>query len=115
MINEALTRRIRDFFERVPKVEEKKMFSGIAFMVDGKLCVSVGNDRIMCRIDPALHDQTVKNNHVRTVIMKGKEYKGYIHVDEAGLKTKKELDHWLSFALDFNPRAKSSVKKKTKK
>ncbi len=36
----------------IDNVEEKKMFRGMTFMVDGKMCVSVGDDEIMCRIDP---------------------------------------------------------------
>jgi len=36
------------------------MFGGIAFMVDRKMCVSVGKARIMCRIDPAIHDAVLK-------------------------------------------------------
>jgi len=32
------------------------MFGGVTFMVRGQMCVSAGKGRIMCRIDPALHD-----------------------------------------------------------
>ena len=49
-INEQLTIKIRQAFANTAEVEEKKMFSGIAFMVNGKLCVTVGKNRIMCRI-----------------------------------------------------------------
>ena len=41
---------------RTQHIEEKKMFGGSAFMVGGKMCVSVGRDRLMCRIEPAIHD-----------------------------------------------------------
>jgi hypothetical protein len=41
-VNEALTRRVRDLLAGTPKVVEKRMFRGITFMVDGKMCVSVG-------------------------------------------------------------------------
>ncbi len=44
--------------------------------------------------------------------MKGKEYKGYVYVGDQGLKTQKEFDDWLTLALDFNERAKSSTKSK---
>jgi TfoX/Sxy family transcriptional regulator of competence genes len=50
--NEQLTNRVRAALAETPKVTEKRMFSGVGFMVDEKLCVSVGDDRIMLRVDP---------------------------------------------------------------
>jgi TfoX/Sxy family transcriptional regulator of competence genes len=111
-INEQLTSKIRQSFSNMPEVEEKKMFSGIAFIVNGKLCVSVGNNRIMCRVDPDLHDKLIQKPGCKTVVMKGHDYKGYIWVDESVLTTKKQIDYWVKLALDFNPKAKATVKKK---
>jgi hypothetical protein len=50
-----LAERIREYLARLPnlKVEEKKMFSGLAFMVNGKMCVNVSGENMMCRVDPA--------------------------------------------------------------
>ena len=53
--NEKLTKRVREALEHLDNVEEKKMFRGITFMVDGKMCISTGDVRLMCRIDPAIH------------------------------------------------------------
>jgi len=50
--NESLARRVRAALAPLGGVEEKRMFGGLAFMVDGKMCVTVGKDRIMCRISP---------------------------------------------------------------
>src|SRR6266404_2251281 len=55
-----LLSRVRATLARVRDVEEKKMFGGTMFMVRGKMCVSARAERIMCRIDPALHDAAVK-------------------------------------------------------
>jgi len=44
--------------------------------------------------------------------MKGREYKGYVYINEEGIKTKKDLDYWVGLALEFNKLAKSSKKKK---
>jgi TfoX/Sxy family transcriptional regulator of competence genes len=111
-INEKLTNRVRKSLSAVSKVKEKKMFSGIAFMVNQKLCVSVGNDRIMCRIDPILHEDLIQKKGCRTVVMKGRELKGYVFVQEDSMPAKKDLDFWIELALDFNKRAKASPKKK---
>src|SRR6266545_3016219 len=106
--NEKLTNRVRVALADIPDVEEKKMFSGITFMVNGKMCISVGNDRIMCRIDPSIHEKAIERKGCRTVTMKGRVYKGYVYVSEEGIKTKKDFDYWVSLALDFNKWAKAS-------
>ncbi len=107
-----LTDRVREELAAVPNVEEKRMFRGITFMVNGKMCVSVGDDRLMCRIDPALHDQALEKEGVRTVIMGGRAYRGFVHVDSEVLKTKPDLEYWLGLALAFNGKARASKKKK---
>jgi TfoX/Sxy family transcriptional regulator of competence genes len=109
--SEKLADRIREALVEVPKVKEKVMFSGVTFMVDDKMCISVGPDRIMCRIDPESHDQLLEEKPCRPMIMKGREYKGYILVNEEDVQRKKELDYWIGLCLDFNARAKSSKKK----
>ncbi|NTU66192.1 MAG: TfoX/Sxy family protein, partial [Chloroflexi bacterium] len=69
--NDDLMNRVRAALAHVPRVDEKRMFGGTAFMVNGKMCVSVNQDRIMCRIDPALHDAALERTGCRSVIMKG--------------------------------------------
>jgi len=112
--NETLANRIREALIDVPKVKEKEMFSGVTFMVDDKMCISVGPDRIMCRIDPEIHDQLLEERACRPMIMKGREYKGYILVNEEDVQRRAELDFWIGLCLDFNGRAKSSKKKAPK-
>src|ERR1700750_2912656 len=108
--NEQLTNRIREALAHLPGVEEKKMFRGVTFMVNDKMCITAGDNKIMCRIDPAIHAEVIKRRGCETVKMKGREYKGYVYVSEEGIKTKKDLDYWIELALAFNKRAKSSKK-----
>jgi TfoX/Sxy family transcriptional regulator of competence genes len=114
MYNEKMTKRIREALADVPKVEEKKMFRGIVFMVDGKMCLTAGDDNMMCRIDPAIHEAAVKKKGVRSVIMKGRVYKGYVRVHEDVMKSKKDFEYWIGLALEFNKKAKAANKKKKK-
>ncbi|HEY5826609.1 MAG TPA: TfoX/Sxy family protein [Cyclobacteriaceae bacterium] len=111
-INEKLTDRVRDAISHVPKVTEKKMFRGITFMVNGKMCISVGNEELMCRVDPALHEALIEKEGVRALKMKGRDYVGFIYIHEDELKVKKKLDYWVALALEFNKKAKASKKKK---
>lgn len=109
--DEKLTARVREALARLPKVEEKRMFSGITFMVNGKMCVGVHQDKLMCRIDPGLHAEAVKRKGAKAMDMKGREYKGFVFVSGEGMKSKKDFDYWIGLALDFNKGAKSSKKK----
>ena len=106
--SQKLAERIRKAFAGMRNVEEKKMFRGIAFMLNDKMCVTVGDNEMMCRIDPELHEASIKRKGCRTMIMKGREYKGWVLISEEGMETKKDFDHWINLALDFNKRAKSS-------
>ena len=69
--NEKLADRIRKALSHVRNVKEKKMFGGLAFIVDNKMCITAGADRIMRRIDPAIHEEVIKRKACRTVIMRG--------------------------------------------
>jgi len=109
--NERLADRIREALAHVRKVEEKKMFRGLTFMVNGKMCISASGDEMMCRFDPALQETVAEKTGFRAMIMRGKHLKGYGYVSEEGFKTKKDFDYWINLCLEFNSRAKSSKKK----
>lgn len=94
------------------KITEKKMFGGLAFMVNDKMCVTIGPERIMVRIDPVEHAVLAARPGASPAIMRGREYKGYVRVQNDVLKTEKALAHWVGLALAFNGKAKSSKTKK---
>jgi TfoX/Sxy family transcriptional regulator of competence genes len=112
--NEQLADRVREILAATTNnVEEKKMFGGLSFMVNDKMCVGVRADKMMVRIDPATSDDVVAaaDGAAEVMIHGGKEMKGFIFVDEEALRTKKDLQHWIKMALEFNKNAKSSKKK----
>ena len=108
-----LADRIREYLLQFPtlKIEEKKMFSGLAFMVNQKMCINVSGDRLMCRFDPVLHEEVAERTGFQPMIMKGKELKGYCYVDPTGFKRAKDFEYWIALCLDFNKIAKASKKK----
>jgi TfoX/Sxy family transcriptional regulator of competence genes len=108
--SEILAERVRDALAGAPRITEKRMFGGIAFMVNRKMCVTVGKDRIMVRVDPAAHDKLVQEKGASPMVMRGREFKGYIRISETVLKTKRDLDSWVARALAFNEDAKRSKK-----
>lgn len=96
-----LVQRVRDALAGVG-LKEKKMFGAIAFMVRGKLCVTARAERIMCRIDPRLHPDALKRAGCQAVVMRGRQYPGYVHVYANALQTKRALLHWIGLALSHN-------------
>ena len=109
-----LADRIREYLVEFPKlkIEEKKMFSGLAFMINDKMCVNVSGDKLMCRFDPDLQEEVSEKTGYEPMVMKGKELKGYCYVEPIGFKSKKDFEYWLNLCLDYNKTAKSSKKKK---
>ncbi|HXY51242.1 MAG TPA: hypothetical protein VEI01_17450 [Terriglobales bacterium] len=66
----------------------------------------------MCRIDPAIHDGALEGKGCRTVVMKGRRYRGYVYVDAEAVKTKAQLDYWIGLALDYNDKARATPKER---
>jgi TfoX/Sxy family transcriptional regulator of competence genes len=110
--DEKLNDRIRESLSQVPNVEEKYMFGGSCYMVDGKMCVGVVKDEMMCRIDHDIYEKALEKPGCREMVFTGKPMKGYVFVSQEGLKSKKEFDYWISLCLDFNKKAKASKKKR---
>jgi TfoX/Sxy family transcriptional regulator of competence genes len=110
--NEKLADRIRERLEEVPKVKEKEMMGGLTFMVNDKMCVGIIKDEMMCRIDPDLQEMVLEKPGCRIMDFTGRPMKGYVMVDESGMKSKRDFDNWITLCLDFNKKAKSSKKKK---
>ncbi len=111
--NEKLADRVREIITLTHKnVEEKRMFGGLCFMVNDKMCVGVEKDRMMIRLDPAIYEEILEKEGCTPMDFTGKVMKGYVFVDADVLNTHKKLDYWVQLALDFNKNAKASKKKK---
>jgi len=111
--NEKLADRTREIIALTHKItEEKKMFGGLCFMVNDKMCVGVEQERLMVRLDPAKYDEVIEKEGCKPMDFTGKVMKGYVFVDADTLKTKKQLAYWVGLALEYNKLAKSSKKKK---
>ncbi|MCG1035731.1 TfoX/Sxy family protein [Polaribacter sargassicola] len=114
--NEFLSERIAVFFtdKKVP-FYEKKMFGGNCFMVDEKMCVAVMKDEIMARINPNIYLESLEKEGCKEMSFTGKAMKGYVLLSVDAYDLDKDLYYWLQLALDFNPLAKASRKRKSSK
>jgi TfoX/Sxy family transcriptional regulator of competence genes len=113
-IDDKLVDRVRELIAATESnVEEKRMFGGLCFMVNDKMCVCARrNGGLMVRFDPELSDTIMKKEGCTPMVHSGKIMNGFVFVDPDLLKTKKQLDYWVGIAVDFNRFAKSSKKKK---
>lgn len=114
--NERLADSVRAYLAQHTelKVEEKAMFGGIAFLVDGKMCINVGEDQLMCRFDPKKTEEYNNKRGVQPMIMRGRLLDGYCYVDTEGYKSKEDFQFWMNTCLAYNPEAKVSKKKRAK-
>jgi TfoX/Sxy family transcriptional regulator of competence genes len=113
--DEKLADRVREIIVETNKnIEEKKMFGGLCFMVNDKMCVGVEQERLMLRIDPEKYNDAIEKEGCSPMDFTGKPMKGFIFVDKNVLRTKKGLHYWINLAIEYNKIAKPSKKKKSK-
>ena len=110
--SEKLANRVRERLAELENVEEKAMMGGLTFMYNDKMCIGIIKDELMCRIDPEFHDTAIEKQGCRTMDFTNRPMKGYVLIDDSGMKSKKDFEYWIELALDYNQKAKSSKKKK---
>jgi TfoX/Sxy family transcriptional regulator of competence genes len=109
--NEKLADRTREIIAQTHKnIEEKKMFGGLCFMVNDKMCIGVEKDRLMVRLDPVKYDEVIEKEGCIPMDFTGKVMKGFVFVNEEVLNTKKKLEYWVKLALEYNKIARASKK-----
>ncbi|WP_194778310.1 TfoX/Sxy family protein [Pararhodonellum marinum] len=111
----GLADRVREYLSEIPNlaVEEKGMFSVLNFMVNGKTCVCVSGEKLMLRFDPNRQEELYEWSGYETMLMKGKEYKGYCYINPAGFRNKNDFDYLLKICIDYNIVSKKSKKRTT--
>ena len=114
------------FGERITKIlKDKKinffatkMMGGLLFMVDNKILCGIhidkkyGDSLLMTRIGEDAYKKEIKKKTCLPMDFTGRPMKGYIFVTPDGYDMDKDLSYWIQLALDFNPLAKASTKKK---
>ena len=104
--------RVRRLLARQGAVEKPMVGGSRGMMVKGKLCVSVGVDRILVRVDKDSRLALLKQPGARPMKMGGKTLKGFIFVDPVGYRTDTQLKGWIERGLQAIEAA--PAKKQTK-
>jgi TfoX/Sxy family transcriptional regulator of competence genes len=93
---------IRELLAGDLAITEKRMFGGLAFLVDGNMAVAAsGQGGLMVRVDPADTEALLSRPHVRPLEMRGREMQGWLRVDAAGVRTKRHLEPWVRRGVGY--------------
>ena len=99
--NEILAARIRDALARKKGIEEKKMFGGVGFLLNGNLLVGVWKDSLCVRLGPDKGDEALKEPHVEEFDITGRPMKGWVLVEPEGVADDDPLGDWVGRAVEF--------------
>jgi TfoX/Sxy family transcriptional regulator of competence genes len=100
--DEDLANRIRELIAAEPDVSEQRMFGGLAFLIAGNMSVSVsGQGGLLVRCDPAQSDALLLKPHAAPFEMRGRAMDGWLRVDPAGVRTKRQLERWVARGVTY--------------
>lgn len=86
----------------VPTIEEKTMFGGVCFLINDKMCICISENRLMCRIGPAVYEACVEMPGCEPMVLGKRVMKGYVFVYEEAFSDQRSFDYWVSLALRYN-------------
>jgi len=100
--DDDLAERLRERLARREGVTEKKMFGGLAFLINGNMAVAAsGHGGLLVRCDPAKTERLVRPPQVGRMEMRGREMDGWLRVDGEAVRTARELDRWVKVGADY--------------
>lgn len=99
--DEHLADRIRRALGTRPDVSEKKMFGGLAFLLDGKMFCGIVKDELMVRVGPDQYEASLDEVHVRPMDFTGRPMNGYIFVEPEGCQTEKAVGTWVELGEKY--------------
>lgn len=103
--DEDFANRIRELTATERGVEEKRMFGGLAFLINGHMAVAAsGGGGLMVRVPSDETENLLAREHVEPMVMAGRETRGWVRVTVDGVKTKRQLQSWVSRGVDYAKR-----------
>jgi TfoX/Sxy family transcriptional regulator of competence genes len=99
--DETLAARIRQSLARHKNVENKKMFGGIGFLLNGNMLVGVWKDSLVARVGSDEYEHALLEPHVKEFDITGKSMKGWVLVEPQGVAEDEQLNEWIQRALMF--------------
>ena len=82
-----------------PDLVEKRMFGGMAFLIDGKMSCGVNGERMMARIDKARFDEALGEAHVSPMDFTGRPMRGFVYLEKPGWTKPQILKRWVDESI----------------
>ncbi|MGB9112123.1 MAG: TfoX/Sxy family protein [Acidimicrobiales bacterium] len=100
--DEELANRLRELLQDERGLTEKKMFGGLAFLINGNMAVAAsGQGGLLLRVDPDETDKLASRSGVRRFAMRGREMDGWLRVGEPAMRTKRDLERWVRIGVAY--------------
>lgn len=99
--NQELAERIRKILKGKRNVEEKKMFGGLTFMVNGHMACGIEKNLLMVRVEKDRYEEFFKKPHAKEMDLTGKPLRGFLFIQPKGFETDAGLGYWIAQALIF--------------
>jgi hypothetical protein len=100
--DEKLAERLRAALEGEPRLAEKKMFGGLAFLVQGNLAIAAsGQGGVLVRVDPSESDKLVDTSDAEVAVMRGRPMDGWLRVTSEGVRTKRQVAKWAGLGAAY--------------
>lgn len=100
--DEELANRVRELVLIEPGLSEKRMFGGLAFLVDGHMVVSVsGQGGLLLRVDPQETAALLEQPHAQPFQMRGRTMSGWLRIEPEGVQDREGLEAWVARGIDY--------------
>jgi TfoX/Sxy family transcriptional regulator of competence genes len=100
--DEDLAERIRGLLAGTKGLAEKKMFGGLAFLINGNMAVAAsGEGGLLLRVPPEEAEALLDEPHAAPMVMRGKPMQGWMRVDDAGVRTVAQLRPWVELGAGY--------------
>ena len=99
--DETLAERVREVLADEPGSDEKKMFGGLCFLLNGNMCCGVVGDELMIRVGPDGYEDALAQPNAREMDFTGRSMKGMVYVDAGGIAEDDDLASWVGRGIDF--------------
>ena len=96
-----LATRIRAALGPLPQLEEKKMFGGVGFLINGNMACGVHKNDMIVRLGPKNYDRALSRPHTHIFDMTGHPMAGWVMVAPEGCASESILTAWIEEGVGF--------------
>jgi hypothetical protein len=100
--DKTLTERVRQALGGRSDITERKMFGGVAFLLNGRMCCGVAGPDLVVRLVESEMVAALKRPHVRPMDLTGRPLRGFVFVSPRGCRTDAALETWVAEGLRFD-------------